>query len=195
MTCRICLDEGDLIQPCNCTGTTAFVHEECLLKWLAISNRRDCEICKFEYEIVEVEEKKKVCCTTQIFSERSDTTAAVLTVGLIGHFIIMFMTTYWGTSTESIFIYGNLLQVIMLILLQPHIHVREVYFFWKCCSSGCLLLSSIVSKDWDFFYCELLFTGVIGMHMCAHMNMHEKQTVHYINIIDRSTNDEAVQGP
>ena len=48
MTCRICLDEGDLIQPCNCTGTTAYVHEECLMKWLNISDRRDCEICKFD---------------------------------------------------------------------------------------------------------------------------------------------------
>lgn len=195
MTCRICLDEGDLIQPCDCTGTTAYVHEECLLKWLAISDRNDCEICKFEYEIVEVVEKKNVCCTTNIFSDSPDTTAAVVTIGLIGHFVIMFMTSYWGTSTETIFIYGNLLQAIMLILLQPHIKLREVYFFWKCCSSGCLILSSIVTKDWDFFYCELLLTVILGLHMIVHLKMYEKQTVQYINIIDRSTNGEAVQGP
>ena len=44
MTCRICLDEGDLISPCLCTGTAAYVHEECLLKWLNMSGRTDCEI-------------------------------------------------------------------------------------------------------------------------------------------------------
>lgn len=195
MTCRICLDEGDLIQPCNCTGTTAYVHEECLIKWLTISDRRDCEICKFEYEIIEVEEEKKVGCTVNVFSKNSDATAIVLTVGILGHFTIMLLTTYWGTSTKSIFIYGNLLQAVMLILLQPHIKIREVYFFWKCCSLVCLVLSSITTDDWIPPGCELLFTAMLGINMCIHPNMHEKQTVQYINIVDRSSNDETVQGP
>ncbi len=192
MTCRICLEEGDLIQPCNCTGTTAYVHEECLMKWLTISDRRDCEICKFEYEIIEVEEEIKVGCTVNVLSKNSDATVVVLVIGLLGHFTIMLLTAYWGTSTESIFIYGNLLQAVMLILLQPHIKIREVYFFWKCCSLSCLVLSSITSDNWDFFYCELLFTAMLGINMCTHPNMHEKQTVQYINIVDRSLNDETV---
>ena len=195
MTCRICLDEGDLIQPCDCTGTTAYVHEECLLKWLAVSDRKDCEICKFEYEIVEVIEKKKVCCKSKLFSNTPDTSAAVILIGLFGLFIIMFSTTYWGTDAETIFIYGNLFQIIMLILLYPHINIREVAFFWKCCSSGCLLLSSIVSNEWDFFYCEILFTAILGLHVIAHLKMYEKQSIRYINIVDRSTNVETVQGP
>jgi len=195
MTCRICLDEGDLIQPCNCTGTTAYVHEECLMKWLTISDRRDCEICKFEYEIIEVEEEIKVGCTVNVFSKNPDATAIVLTVGILGHFTIMLLTTYWGTNTESIFLYGNLLQAVMLILLHPHIKIREVYFFWKCCSLVCLVLSSITTDICNSFYCEFFFTVILGINMCTHPNMHEKQTVQYINIVDRSPNDETVQGP
>mgnify|MGYP000915443079 CR=1 FL=1 len=195
MTCRICLDDGDMIQPCNCTGTTAYVHEECLMKWLTISERRDCEICKFEYEIIEVEEERKVDCTVNVFSNNSDATAVVLAIGLLGHFTIMLLTTYWGTSTYSIFIYGNLLQAIMLILLQPHVKIREVYFFWKCCSLVCLVLSSTVTENWNFVYCELLFTVMLGINICTRPDIHENQTVQYINITDRSSNDETVQGP
>ena len=54
MTCRICLDDeklDDLIQPCNCN--TALVHKECLLQWLRVSGHTACEICTFEYDIVE----------------------------------------------------------------------------------------------------------------------------------------------
>ena len=46
MACRICLEEdGKLISPCACKGTTAYVHEECLVKWLQSVDRTTCEIC------------------------------------------------------------------------------------------------------------------------------------------------------
>ena len=52
-TCRICLEPGDLIQPCDCKGSSAYVHKECLDRWLKTSKRTNCEICLFEYEIEE----------------------------------------------------------------------------------------------------------------------------------------------
>lgn len=46
MACRICLeDTGELITPCNCKGTSAYVHDACLTKWLELSERDTCEIC------------------------------------------------------------------------------------------------------------------------------------------------------
>ena len=30
---------------CKCSGTTALVHEKCLLKWIQVSKNKDCEIC------------------------------------------------------------------------------------------------------------------------------------------------------
>lgn len=47
--CRICYEDGEMVSPCKCSGTTGHVHKECLLKWLYISRRTDCEICHFVY--------------------------------------------------------------------------------------------------------------------------------------------------
>lgn len=56
--CRICLDEDDqkdLISPCNCSGSTKYVHRDCLENWRATNinedNYKRCEICHFEYEM------------------------------------------------------------------------------------------------------------------------------------------------
>ena len=46
--CRICLDsvdEGDLIAPCKCSGSTKYAHEACLLKWFFKSSKKTCEVC------------------------------------------------------------------------------------------------------------------------------------------------------
>ena len=46
--CRICLDnvdEGDLIAPCKCSGSTKYAHESCLLKWFFKSSKKSCEVC------------------------------------------------------------------------------------------------------------------------------------------------------
>nr|CAH7725035.1 unnamed protein product [Callosobruchus chinensis] len=46
--CRICYDgdkDEELIQPCSCKGTVAFVHKSCLETWLGESNTTACELC------------------------------------------------------------------------------------------------------------------------------------------------------
>ena len=48
MTCRICLDDGG-ITPCDCSGTHAYVHEKCLLKWIHTSGNKHCEICQRKF--------------------------------------------------------------------------------------------------------------------------------------------------
>jgi len=49
--CRICYEPDNLISVCNCTGTTKYVHEECIIKWRRISKRNTCEICLSPYSI------------------------------------------------------------------------------------------------------------------------------------------------
>ena len=50
--CRICIDDGDLIQsPCNCIGSVGLVHVTCLEEWLSTSNTRECEICKHDIDV------------------------------------------------------------------------------------------------------------------------------------------------
>ena len=53
--CRICYSTGDLqslITPCDCSGTMGILHQQCLERWLEISNTSKCEICQHEYEVI-----------------------------------------------------------------------------------------------------------------------------------------------
>lgn len=57
--CRVCFEEegGDLIAPCQCKGTSKWVHRECLNKWRASGANptalSHCCQCQFEYTLVE----------------------------------------------------------------------------------------------------------------------------------------------
>lgn len=51
-TCRICLanqGNGQLLQPCQCSGTQASVHYHCLKEWIQLSKRLSCEVCQSNY--------------------------------------------------------------------------------------------------------------------------------------------------
>lgn len=65
VTCRYCLEEDrleNLLAPCVCTGSSRYVHRECLITWLKHKNSRpvipgyfsqfdlSCEICKTLYK-------------------------------------------------------------------------------------------------------------------------------------------------
>lgn len=51
--CRICHCEADLdnplLSPCYCSGSLKYVHQACLIQWLAASDTRSCELCKFNF--------------------------------------------------------------------------------------------------------------------------------------------------
>lgn len=51
--CRICHCEADaenpLLSPCYCSGSLKYVHQACLRQWLAASDTRSCELCKFNF--------------------------------------------------------------------------------------------------------------------------------------------------
>lgn len=63
--CRICLESdeiGNLISPCNCRGSSQWVHTECLNEWrntnINTRSNRQCEICLFNYIISSAERKE-----------------------------------------------------------------------------------------------------------------------------------------
>jgi hypothetical protein len=67
--CRICLDAGktsDLIAPCQCSGTSRWVHRRCLDTWRSQSSKAflACTECKFAYQLEQVPHKGCVslCC-------------------------------------------------------------------------------------------------------------------------------------
>jgi len=48
--CRIChCDDVNLISVCNCKGSMAYVHQDCLQKWLRINGNKSCELCKYNF--------------------------------------------------------------------------------------------------------------------------------------------------
>ncbi|KAK1158123.1 E3 ubiquitin-protein ligase MARCH3-like [Acipenser oxyrinchus oxyrinchus] len=52
--CRICHEgsnNGDLLSPCECSGSLAMVHRSCLEHWLTASNTSHCELCRFEFAL------------------------------------------------------------------------------------------------------------------------------------------------
>lgn len=50
MQCRLCWEEdGDLVSPCDCRGTAAFIHEDCILKEIDLRRSFQCSICKGVY--------------------------------------------------------------------------------------------------------------------------------------------------
>ncbi len=49
--CRFCYgEEKPLIQPCNCKGSMAFVHGNCLGKWLETRPSLRCDICHYSIQ-------------------------------------------------------------------------------------------------------------------------------------------------
>ena len=52
-SCRICLeDDGIFVHPCACKGSNG-VHSKCLMKWIDESKKKQCEICKQDYQMRE----------------------------------------------------------------------------------------------------------------------------------------------
>lgn len=53
VVCKICADStGEkLFEPCRCSGSMSSIHHSCLVKWLAMSGRKHCEICTYKYRM------------------------------------------------------------------------------------------------------------------------------------------------
>lgn len=54
VNCRVCLDRGDpnsyMCLPCNCAGSIAYIHPDCLREWIKASGSVECEICHSLYK-------------------------------------------------------------------------------------------------------------------------------------------------
>ncbi|PTU18565.1 hypothetical protein P175DRAFT_0559384 [Aspergillus ochraceoroseus IBT 24754] len=57
-TCRICRGEAteqdQLYYPCKCSGSIKFVHQPCLVQWLAHSQKKHCELCKTPFHFTKL---------------------------------------------------------------------------------------------------------------------------------------------
>lgn len=56
-SCRICLmneEKEQLVSPCKCKGSLALVHVSCLERWLSQHAQNHCELCMFEFNIIQI---------------------------------------------------------------------------------------------------------------------------------------------
>ncbi len=176
MTCRICLESGDLISPCLCTGTSAFVHEECLLKWLNISGRTDCEICKYNYETEEVEEYKCKPCPTWYCGGAYSLTWLVLFV--IGVPAFAFSGSF---TTGHTFFACNALLWLVLLLNKDEDHLMEQSVLWKIGLCMGEFIVAYYEGHWLYFEIDMTLLGLqtFVVHMQLMINQ-SKQVVQYI---------------
>ncbi|KAL0472928.1 hypothetical protein QR685DRAFT_156715 [Neurospora intermedia] len=56
--CRICRGDASpddpLYHPCKCSGSIKWVHQECLMQWLAQTQRKHCELCKTPFRFTKL---------------------------------------------------------------------------------------------------------------------------------------------
>lgn len=176
MTCRICLDEGDLISPCFCSGTAAFVHEGCLIKWLNTSGRTGCEICKYEYIYEEVEEIKCQPCPYWYCGGRGS--VSMFTVFIIGVPCISFFGPY---SPEYTFLISNVLLWLILLIFKYDDHIIEKSVWWKI---GLCMGQFVVAYDYNnWFYFEIDMAILVIQTLVVYLQLvsnQSKQVVRYI---------------
>ncbi len=119
-TCRICLEEGGHTF-CKCSGTSAYVHEECLLKWLNISNRRECEICKHPFTFKEIQ----VCAPTYIPDVKD---VALADDKMVGCCIVVFSIGI----TVGVFVVNLFTSLYVAGFITSHVLILAVVlFFYK----------------------------------------------------------------
>ena len=159
-SCRICLEAGgNLIQPCDCSGSAAFVHKECLVKWLNISKRANCEICLYEYNIEE-ENVKNSCMT--IFSEDLSLN---IHIPLFGLFVLVPMSPvcyFLGVHALDVYFAMNIFFAFISIAVIQKVIILPTLTFWKLCLTVGDTIVSLQTQFYDY----IIFDWGIVIFFC-----------------------------
>ena len=127
-SCRVCLEtNGYMIAPCQCKGSSKFIHRTCLYEWLNHSkNPKMCEICLTPWNkelfplyiriFFRVRNLIYILCVTLSF--------------LIGH---QLFTSAEKNPTGYIAVFYYLMASLLLATcyISSFKCIRELYIFWK----------------------------------------------------------------
>lgn len=131
MTCRICLEPGGQTF-CKCNGTVGLVHHDCLMKWLKVSHRDSCEICKHEFQ---TKTRIHPSCTLTagdiLLSEKPCTNVVILCISMLSAsiFICMFFIIKSYLSITIAWSIGNLL---LTICTYNQTYPVNVFIYLTC---------------------------------------------------------------
>lgn len=114
MDCRYCFESnGNLISPCDCSGSQLFVHIACIKEWMELSGQINCRICGSQFRGIEI----------QAINLNSHIRA--LTVILIN--LIAFISLYFLYFHTKFFVkFHNSLSSIIAYVMSP-IYLFGVY--------------------------------------------------------------------
>ncbi|RZC40716.1 RINGv domain containing protein [Asbolus verrucosus] len=155
--CRIChvnnVPSENLISPCKCKGSLAYVHLSCLEKWINESFRLNCELCGFRYSPVHTQ-RYTVCESIRVWllhprnkiHMQADVLIAILltlvTIGLttvcfigMDHFIIegnqAGISSHWIKAAVYIFLAIVIVGYILSLYLLFRNQFVPWYTWWK----------------------------------------------------------------
>ncbi|XP_018565569.1 E3 ubiquitin-protein ligase MARCH3-like [Anoplophora glabripennis] len=157
VACRICYDnerEEELINPCRCKGTVAFVHRSCLETWLGESNTTTCELCHQEFKTERTprfSSRESICrwCFTNSSGGqgvRSDVIACTLItpLAIVITYVCLFSSEYYNqkkfsslpaarwTSISLLIMIGiMLIGYYMWVYSVIRMHARLWYNWWQ----------------------------------------------------------------
>ena len=145
--CRICYEsEGILIQPCDCKGSTGNVHKECLEKWINVSKRRDCEICHFEYDIIE--EKQPL----MIFSNEPNLNKQIPLMGVLCLLPASPIAHFVGVQPLDVYFGLNLGFCLLTIALMRRIKILPTLTLWKFCLTLGDTVVAVKTNSYEYVY-------------------------------------------
>ena len=142
--CRICFETSPvLIKPCKCSGTAAYVHEQCLLTWCATAQPRTLPLALMRTrDSSQLREKCEICNTRWKFRHKNRyaecvcvvfgiTTLVVLELWIVGvmlYLCIEAMRVSWDIAS-SLFVVTMLCVGVLLVayLLGMTVYYGAVY--------------------------------------------------------------------
>ena len=139
--CRICLqsieDESNLVHPCACTGSQAYVHKNCLYEWIRIRGLNKCDICHQEYAGLNLIKKYRsffswVTSSSLLLSYFSAVIIISFFIFCILYIAYLEFKTSKGLANQS-------LRILLLFLLTVHALVIA------------LAMAGLISKCWTMF--------------------------------------------
>lgn len=143
--CVICQENtqthtNPFLSPCNCKGSVASIHRDCLETWISHSNQTNCSVCRAKYQVRYVEETvgisefKILMKTTMYF-------VAGMTI-LTSLFYLCYWSTYQFESTKFV---DRLSQTLLTTYVHAGIHVWYLFLSLVTLIFAFTLIISIVT--------------------------------------------------
>lgn len=176
-----------MIQPCNCKGTSADVHPDCLVKWLNISQKTECEICKFQYATTELEVSTCTCLPPFHLAEDITTTRVIILFGAVLCMITQMEGLAFPYMLGAVFICTNTVIAVFILVSQclcGDINVLETLTYWKLCTLIGFISLAFFLGDWTYAKYEAILFGTFAMLTYLHLVGNEnRRTMTHVELI------------